>query len=232
MPAKQDLVMIPGLLCSDDLFRDQVRGLSDVANIRIGRVLKAAGLEAMAQAILRAAPPRFALAGLSLGGYVAFEILRQAPERVSRLALLNANARADRAEQIAFRRMLIGLANTMGPRNVQAAALPMLVHKARLGERDLVDRVLNMADAVGRAAFVRQQEAIIARPDNRAFLAEIKLPTVVVVGDQDALTPVKVANELHDAIAGSKLEVIAQCGHLSTMERPAAVNAILRAWLE
>ena len=114
---------------------------------------------------------------------------------------------------------------------MQAAALPMLIHKSRLGERALVDRVLNMADAVGRDSFVRQQQAIIDRPDNREVLAEIKCPTVVIVGEQDVLTPVKVAEEMHNGIAGSKLEVIPDCGHLSTMERPEKVNQILTDWL-
>ena len=232
MGSKHDLVMIPGLLCSDALFAEQVAGLSDIADIRIGRVLKPNSLGDMASDILRTAPERFALAGLSLGGYVAFEMLRQAPERVERLALLNTNARADRAEQIAFRRMLIGLANTSGPRNVQAAALPMMIHKSRMLERDLVDRVLNMADSVGRAAFVRQQQAIIDRPDNRGFLAEIKCPTLIIVGEQDVLTPVKVSQEMHEGIAGSQLEIIPECGHLSTMERPVVVNDLLRRWLQ
>ena len=231
MSEKQELVMVPGLLCSDTLFADQVSGLSDIANIRIGRVLKHDNLRDMAESVLRVAPPKFALAGLSLGGYVAFEMLRQAPERITRLALMNTNARADRPEQVAFRQMLIGLARTLGPRNVQAAALPMMIHKSRMAERALIDRVLNMADAVGRPAFERQQQAIIDRPDNRPFLAEISCPTVVVVGEQDVMTPVKVAQEMHDGIAGSRIEVIPDCGHLSTMERPEATNTILRDWL-
>ena len=231
MSTKPNLVMIPGLLCSDALFADQIAGLKDHATVSIGRVLKQNNLANMASEILRVAPPTFALAGLSLGGYVAFEVLRQAPERVTKLALLNTNARADRADQVAFREMLIGLAQTLGPRNVQAAALPMLIHKSRLGERGLVDRVLNMADAVGRDAFVCQQQAIINRPDNRPFLAEIKCPTVIVVGEQDILTPVKVSQEMHEGIAGSKLEIIPDCGHLSTMERPDKVNRILIDWL-
>ena len=127
MSTKPNLVMIPGLLCSDALFADQIAGLKDHATVSIGRVLKQNNLANMASEILRVAPPTFALAGLSLGGYVAFEVLRQAPERVTKLALLNTNARADRADQVAFREMLIGLAQTLGPRNVQAAALPMLI---------------------------------------------------------------------------------------------------------
>lgn len=229
--ARQDLVLIPGLLCSDALFAAQVRGLDDIANVRIGRALKHDNLRDIARAILRSSPPQFALGGLSMGGYIAFEILRQAPDRVTKLALLNTAARADRPPQVAQREVLTGLGRTLGPRNVQAAVLPMLVHKSRLGERALVDRVLNMADDVGRTAFERQQAAIIGRPDNRPFLAEISCPTVAIVGDHDALTPVKLAEELHKGIAGSRLEVIPDCGHLSTMERPEAVNAVLRTWL-
>jgi pimeloyl-ACP methyl ester carboxylesterase len=228
---KVPLVLVPGLLCSDALFGPQCRSLADCAEIAIGRVTGQATLEDMGRAVLRAAPERFALGGLSLGGYVAFEILRQAPERVTRLALLNTNARADRAEQIAQRQVLAGLARTLGVRAVQAILLPFLLHPERLGDIALRERVLKMADAVGPAAFVRQQDAIIARPDNCPFLSEIKCPTVVIVGAQDRLTPVKVAEELAAGISGSRLEVIPDCGHLSTLERPDAVNAALRSWL-
>ncbi|MGI9424089.1 MAG: alpha/beta fold hydrolase [Hyphomicrobiaceae bacterium] len=231
MVDRQQLVMIPGLLCSDELFADQSRGLAAAADVHVGRVLKSHTLVNMARAILHTSPPKFALAGLSLGGYVAYEILRQAPERVTRLALLGANARADRPDQIKLRELLIGLAQMLGPRNVQAAALPMLIDKSRLRDRALVDRVLNMADVVGRDAFIRQQRAIIARPDNRAFLAEIACPTTIIVGDADLLTPLKVAEELHEGIRGSSLHVIPDCGHLSTMEQPDPVNAVLREWL-
>lgn len=228
---KAPLVLIPGLLCSDALFGPQCGGLADCAEISIGRVTGQATLEDMARSVLHAAPDRFALAGLSLGGYVAFEMLRQAPGRVTRLALLNTNARADRAEQVAQRQVLAGLARTLGVRAVQAILLPFLLHPARLGDIALRERVLKMADAVGPAAFARQQEAIIARPDNRPFLSEIKCPTLVIVGAQDRLTPVKVAEELAGGISGSRLEVIPDCGHLSTLERPDAVDAALRSWL-
>lgn len=225
------LVLVPGLLCSDDLFASQISHFSASRLVVMGRVLHHDRLEAMAAQILATAPPRFALAGLSLGGYVAFEILRQAPDRVDRLALLDTNARADRPEQVAQRRMLIGLGRTLGVRTVQAAVLPFLIHKRRLGDRALVDRVLAMAEAVGRPAFERQQEAIIARPDNRPFLKEIRCPTLVIVGADDTMTPPKVAEEMHTGIPGSRLEVIDDCGHLSTMEQPEKVNAALESWL-
>lgn len=225
------LVCVPGLLCSDALFGPQCTDLADSARISIGRITRDATLAGMARSILRTAPERFALAGLSLGGYVAFEILRQAPQRVTRLALLDTNARADRPEQIAQREVLAGLARTLGVRAVQAILLPFLLHPARLGDLDLRERVLKMAEWVGPAAFARQQAAVMARPDNRPFLSEIACPTLIVVGAQDRMTPVKVAEELHAGIAGSRLEVIPDCGHLSTLERPAAVNAALRTWL-
>ena len=228
---KQSLVLVPGLMCSDSLFSPQLTGLADVAEISIGRVIGNDAIEGMAQSVLRASPERFALAGLSLGGYVAFEVLRQAPERVTRLALLNTNARADRPEQIKQREILVGLGRTLGVRAVQALLFPFLVHKSRLGDLEFRERLLKMAEWVGRPAFERQQSAIIARADNRAFLAEIKCPTLIVVGAQDNLTPVKVAEEMHQGIRGSRLEIIPECGHLSTLEQPEMVNAALRNWL-
>jgi len=226
-----NLVLIPGLLCSDALFAYQKSALSDIADVRIGRILHHDSLSGMAQAILATSPERFALAGLSLGGFVAFEILRQAPERVTKLALLNTNARADRAPELRLREMLLGLSRTLGVRAVQSAVLPMLVRRQALSDRVLVSRVLKMADAVGRPAFERQQAAIIARPDSRPFLSQIKCPTMIIVGEQDAMTPPKVAEEMRQGIAGSQLEIIPDCGHLSTMEQPEAVTQLLRRWL-
>ena len=137
----------------------------------------------------------------------------------------------ENADSTSFRKLQVCGSAVSTTRTVQAAVLPMLIHKPRLRDRALVDRVLNMADGVGRAAFERQQAAILARPDNRPFLAEIACPTVVIVGEHDALTPVKLAQELHEGIVGSSLQVIPDCGHLSTMEQPETVNAVLRDWL-
>ena len=229
--SKPKLICVPGLMCSAALFAPQREGLADIADVWVPEPTKDATLEGMAQRILRAAPERFALAGLSMGGYVAFEILRQAPHRVERLALLDSNARADLPDKVGIRYLLIGMGYALGARAVQAALMNMLIHKDRLADRALVDQVLAMADSIGHATFARQQAAIIARPDNRPFLAEIKCPTTIIVGAEDALTPVKVAQEMQKGIAGSTLHVIPECGHLATLERPEAVNAILRDWL-
>lgn len=233
MPPRQrpNLVLIPGLLCSRALFAAQVEGLASGADVTIGDTMQGRDFPTMARRILAAAPARFALAGLSMGGYVAFEILRQAPDRVTKLALLDTSARADRPEQLKQRHLLIGMGRALGVRAVQAALLKFLIHPARLTDRPLVDTVLGMADTVGQQAFERQQAAIIGRPDNRPFLKEIRCPTLIIVGAEDALTPPKVAEEMHAGIAGSRVEVIPASGHLPTMEKPEAVNALLAKWL-
>jgi len=226
------LVLVPGLMCTAELYRDQMAALGELADIHVACHRRAADLPAIVRQILAAAPPSFSLAGLSMGGYIAFEMLRQAPERIVRLALLDTNARADRPEQAGLRQLLIGMAKAVGVRAAQSALMPHLIHKARLSDRQLVDRVLSMADGTGAAAFERQQRAILGRPDNRPFLPSITCPTTIIVGAEDALTPVKVHEELAAGIAGSTLHVIENCGHLSTMEQPEAVNTILLGWLQ
>lgn len=228
---KTPLVLVPGLLCTANLYADQQHALADVADMIVGDHTRHASMAAIAAHILAAAPPRFALAGLSMGGYICFEILRRAPERVERLALLDTGARPDMPERSAARRKLIELGREHGMAAVQKALLPNLIHLARQDEQPLAGRVVQMAVDTGFDAFVRQQEALITRPDSRTFLKDIRCPTLVVVGDADALTPPEMARELHAGIAGSRLVVVPECGHLSTMERPEAVNAALREWL-
>lgn len=228
----EPLVLVPGLLCTGDLFADQVAAFAKTRPVEIADHTTADNLPDIARHILAHAPPKFALAGLSMGGYIAFEMLRQAPERITRLALLDTNARADRPDQMKTRHVLMGAARSIGVRAVQGMLLRLLVHKDRLADRPLTSRVLRMADGIGVEAFVRQQQAILGRPDNRPFLKEIKCPTVLIVGAEDALTPVKVHEEMAAAIPGARLVVIDHCGHLSTMEKPAEVNAILQRWLD
>ncbi|MGH6815891.1 MAG: alpha/beta fold hydrolase, partial [Hyphomicrobiaceae bacterium] len=218
--ADRHLVLVPGLLCTRVLFESQVAALGGSVRISVADATGFASLPEIARAILAKAPERFALAGLSMGGYVAFEMLRQAPDRIVKLALLDSNARADRPEQTAQRRQLVDLARRQGLRAVQQVLLPHLVHPRRLADAPLVETIVTMAEDVGLAAFERQQEAIMSRPDNRPFLASIRCPTVVLVGAEDALTPVKVAEEINAGIAGSRLYAIRDCGHLSTLEQP------------
>lgn len=231
MVAKTDLVLIPGLLCSAALWAPQIRALSDLADITVADHTRHESMQEIAKAILAVAPPRFAVAGLSMGGYIAYEIIRQAADRVTRLALLDTGARADAPERRAGRLRLIALAEQAGAASAQQELLPLLLHPARLRDKPLVDAVLQMATDTGVEAFKRQQMAIMARPDNLPLLSSIRCPTLVLVGREDALTPPALAQEIAGGIAGSRLEIIADCGHLSTLERPEPVNQALRAWL-
>ncbi len=232
--ARTPLVLVPGLLCDDRLWQPQAERLADVADPVIADVIGDGSMSEMARSVLEAAPSagRFALAGLSMGGYVALEVMRVAPDRVARLALLDTSARADTPEQTAARRELIELAQNGRFDEVPRRLLPKVIHPDRLDDERLTSTVFGMADAVGPEAFVRQEEAIIGRPDSRGLLAEIACPTLVLCGREDALTPLHLHEETASLIPGSRLCVIEDCGHLSMLERPEAVAAALREWLE
>lgn len=231
MPDRIPLVLIPGLLCDETLWAPQIEGLGDIARATVADVTRHDTMAAMAGAVLAAAPERFALAGLSMGGYVAHEIMRQAPHRVTRLALLDTSARADTDEQRRRRKGLIGLAKIGKFKGVTPRLLPLLLHPDRQEDAALTEAVMAMAARVGQQAFLRQQSAILSRIDSRPFLADYAVPTLVLVGRQDALTPLDASQEMAEAIPGAELVVIEDCGHLSTMERPDETTAGLRAWL-
>lgn len=231
MARKTPLVLLPGLLCDAALWRAQVDGLKDVVDSWVADLTQDGSLAAMARRVLQAAPPEFALAGLSMGGYCAFEVMRQAPERVLRLALLYTGARADTPEQTSRRRGLIALAEKGEFKGVTPRLLPLFVHPDRLNDKTLTGAVTSMAERVGRDAFLRQQKAIIGRIDSRVSLATIKCPTLVLRGREDILTPPALAAEIAAGIPRARLDLIDHCGHLSTMEQPEAVTAELRQWL-
>jgi pimeloyl-ACP methyl ester carboxylesterase len=228
---RTNLVLVPGLLCTRALWEPQIAALGDIADITVADHMRHDSLEAIARSVLAAAPERFALAGLSMGGFIACEIVRQAPERVTRLALLDTSARADAPERKEQRLRRNELARREGAGAVQDELMPVLIHKDRLGDRAFTGLVRQMAVDTGTEALIRQHTAIMARPDNRPFLASIRCPTLVVVGRDDALTPVELAQEIAAGVPGARLEIIPDCGHLSTLERPEAVNRALRAWL-
>jgi pimeloyl-ACP methyl ester carboxylesterase len=231
MTARTDLVLVPGLLCTGALWAPQIAALRDIVGCTVANHRRHRTMKGIARSILAAAPERFALAGLSMGGYIAYEIVRQAPERVERLALLDTGSRADTPERTAGRRALIATAEREGVRRAQELLMPVLVHPGRLNDKPLVDTILQMAVDTGLAAFKRQEAAIIGRPDNRPLLGSIRCPTLVLVGREDALTPPDLAREIAEGIPGARLEIVPDCGHISTLERPEAVTRALRAWL-
>ena len=233
MTAKTTLLLLPGLLCDAALWRHQAEHLADVAEIRIPDLTRQDSMAEMARAALALAPDgKFALAGLSMGGYVALEIMRQAPGRVSRLALFDTSSRADDAELASRRRGLIELAGKGQFKGVTQRVLKLYLHPDRLADAALAGAVMAMAERVGREAFLRQQTAIQGRPDSRPGLAAIACPTLVVCGRQDMLTPMEWSEEIAAGIPGARLVAIEDCGHLSTMERPEAATALLRDWLQ
>jgi pimeloyl-ACP methyl ester carboxylesterase len=232
MPEVLPLLLVPGLNCSARLFGEQIPALWRLGPVTVADHTRDETMPAIAERILASSPPRFALIGLSMGGYIAFEMLRRAPGRVSRLALLDTSARADRPDQSALRDGRISL--TLSGRYAQVCEeqFPLVVHPERRNDAVLRQLVLTMNAEVGPEAYVRQQRAIKGRPDSRPGLAAIRCPTVVLVGDSDASTPPDLAREIAAGIPGSHLVVIPQCGHLSTLERPEAVNQALTDWLD
>jgi len=225
------LVLIPGLLCNRELWAHQSANLAHIAEIMVADVTQDDTIAGMAQRLLAQAPREFALAGLSMGGYVAQEVMRQAPDRVSRLALLDTSARPDSDEQKARRRGLIALSTQGKFKGVTPRLLPLLIHPDRLDDTLLVGRITAMAEDVGQAGFVRQQTAIMGRIDGRPTLRDIRCPTVVLGGAEDAITPPEVMAETADLVPGATYHLLPNCGHLSTMEEPEAVTDLLAAWL-
>jgi pimeloyl-ACP methyl ester carboxylesterase len=230
MTRPASLLLLPGLLCDARLWRDQAAALAPLATPVIADLTLDDRIEAMAARALASFDGPFALAGLSMGGYVALEIMRQAPGRVTRLALLDTGARADTDEQKRRRRGLISLSRSGQFRGVTPRLLPSLIHPSRL-DGPLAAEVMEMAERVGKEAFLRQQEAIMNRVDSRPDLPRIAVPTLVGVGADDALTPPPLAAEMAALIPGARLRHFVDAGHLPTMETPEAVNAALAAWL-
>ena len=225
------LLLVPGLLCSARLYGPQVEALWPLGQVTVAEHRRDGDMDAIAARVLHDAPPRFALAGLSMGGYIAFAMMRLAPERIAKLALLDTSARPDQPEQKAGREKFIGMAEGGKLQDVVDALTPRFIHKNRHNDEPLKKIVRAMAADTGAEAFVRQTKAIMSRQDSRPLLPQIKCPTLVLVGDGDELTPPDLAKEIAAGIAGSKLVVVPDCGHLSTLERSEAVNAAMQAWL-
>src|SRR5258708_2529604 len=230
---KQPLVLLPGLLCDAALWEPQLSKLADIADFFVADLTEHETTQEMAASVLRDAPwKQFALAGLSMGGYVAQEIMRQAPERVTGLALLDTRSRPEQPEETERRHQFMKLARTQrGFTPITNRMLPLLLHESHAKDAALVKVIREMAERTGVEAYIRQQKAIISRPDYRPLLASIKCPTLVLCGRQDRLTPLENSEEMAAAIPQAKLVIVEACGHMSTLERPQAVNKAMRQWL-
>ena len=225
------IVLIPGLLASPRMYAPQVPQLWRTGPVMIADHTRDDSMSGIARRILSAAPARFALVGLSMGGYIAFEILRQAPERIAKVALLDTSARADAPEQTAMRRAQMALAAQGQLAEVVEQQFPRLVHRARRADGALREVFTLMAEEVGAAGFIRQQTAISGRSDSRPTLGSIRCPTLVLVGEGDELTPPERAAEIAAGVPGARLTTVPQCGHMSTLEQPDEVTRALLEWL-
>lgn len=226
---RQPLVLVPGLTCDAEVFRAQTAALADVADMTVAYTLSDGSIAAMAERLLDDAPDTFALAGFSMGGYVAMEVIARAPERVTQLALLDTSATADAPDYAAVRRAAVRTARERGFEKVLRGSLGLLVHPQ--ADPAIGDAVVAMALRVGIEAFERQQGAIIARADPLPGLGAIAVPTLVLVGEDDRTTPPHYSRTIAQTVPGATLVTIPKCGHMAPMERPEAVNAALREWL-
>jgi pimeloyl-ACP methyl ester carboxylesterase len=231
MPQNLPLLLVPGLLCSARLYASQIAALWPHGQVTVADHRRDDTMEAIAARILKDAPPHFALAGLSMGGYIAFAMMRLAPERIAKLALLDTSARPDTPESKVGREKFIALAEAGKLNDIVETLTPRFLHKSHANNEPLKKIVRDMASATGAEAFVRQTKAIMTRPDSRPLLSEIRCPTLMLVGDGDELTPPELAKEIAAGISGAKLVVVPGCGHLSTIEQPEAVNAAMIDWL-
>ena len=231
MSRSKHLVLVPGLTCTRDIYGPQIIGLSGHTAVHVADHTGHDTIEGLAASILARAPPSFALCGLSMGGYIAFEMLRQAPRRIERVALLDTAAGPEVPGQRVRRLRLMEMAETGKYQELSDILWPLFVHPARYDDAALKATVFKMIADTGPTVFLRQQTALLNRPDSRAALAEISCPALVLVGAQDRMTPPAESRAIASAIPGAELIEIPDCGHLSTLERPDAVNRALIDWL-
>ncbi len=232
-----DVLLLPGLACDQQVWKDQIRRLSEIATVRVADYGRSDSIKKMAEAALIRAPARFALAGHSMGGRVAYEMVRRVPERVRGLALLDTAYRpfagGEHGERERVERLrLVDVARRQGMRAMAEDWVRNMVHPARLSDRPLIDSIIEMFDRKTPEIFAAQIQALLERPDAMPVLYAIRCPTLVLCGRQDSWSTLSIHKEIAARIAGSKLVVIENAGHMAPMERPEPVSRALVAWIE
>ena len=230
------VILIPGLLCDAIVWRNQIAALEDLADVEVSAHGTQDSLIGMAQTILANAPPRFAVAGHSMGGRVAFEVFRAAPDRVTGMALMDTGSHPLAAgeageREAAGRYRLLEVARRDGMRAMAQAWVQGMVHPSRLGERDLIDSILDMFESKSPDIYAAQIRALLNRPDAGPLIGAIRVPTLLLAGHEDAWSPPERHAEMAAVIPSSTMVDIPACGHMSTMERPEAVSTAMREWL-
>ena len=228
-----NLLLLPGMMCDAGLWASQVKALSPYCSVFHGDITGDTDIESIASRVLQSAPRHFALAGLSMGGIVAMEMWRQAPQRIERMALLDTNFHADTDEKRAMRNRQMHEVRQGALETILRDELkPNYLARCHRNNTALLDEVLSMGIGLGDDVFLRQSQALRDRPDSAGTLANIKCPTLVLCGNEDGLCPPALHREMASIIPSSGLSIIPECGHLSTMEQPNAVNTALLNWLK
>jgi pimeloyl-ACP methyl ester carboxylesterase len=230
------LVLLPGLMCDQTVWQGQIDALGDVAACTCMDWGHLDSLLAMAEQVLRLAPPQFALAGHSMGGRVAFQVVRLAPERVTKLALFNTGADPKPAgaageEEARKRRALLQVAQEQGMRAMALQWLPGMMKPGGMANAPLVDAIVSMIARKPPEIYEAQMTALLNRPDARPGLAKIACPTLLLSADGDGWSPPSRHEEMAKAIPHSRLVIIPDAGHMAPMEQPAAVAEAMREWL-
>ena len=226
------LLLLPGLLCDAWVWQAQIEGLRAVCDVRAWPDFYAHdSLDAMARAVLDAAPTRFHVCGHSMGGRVAFELYKLAPERIASLILLDTSTNGPQPHEPAARGALVELGRREGMAAVAAKWLPPMVHPRRRGDAEFMAALAAMVCRVSPEDFAREQHALLTRPDVTGLLPKIACPTLVGCGAEDEWSPFALHQEIAAAIPGAKLASISDSGHMVSVEQPAALTALLRDWI-
>ncbi len=225
------LVLLPGMMCDARLFGPQIDALSTHHAIHCAPINQHADMASLAAEVLAHAPPRFALAGLSMGGIVAMEVIRQAPERVERLALLDTNALAETDAVKSLRGPQMDKAKAGHLRDVIRDEMKPNYLTDGPNRGAILDLCMAMAEAQGPEVFVRQSTALRDRPDQTGTLRNTTCPTLILCGEDDALCPIARHELMHELVPHSTLHIVKNAGHLPTLEQPERTTALLRDWL-
>jgi pimeloyl-ACP methyl ester carboxylesterase len=235
VPSPPHLLLLPGLACDADVWQDQVRAFSKITTVRVADYGLSDSIGKMAEVALADAPERFAIAGHSMGGRVAFELVRRAPERVVGMAVLDTAYRAfaggeagEREKQ--QRSALLDVARTKGMRAMSLFWMKGIIHPDRMADKELTGAILDMMGRKTPEIFAAQIKALLERPDATAVLSAIRCPSMVLVGRQDTWSSIDGHREIAALIPNATFVVIEHCGHMSPMERPEDVTAAMTAW--
>lgn len=228
---KIPLILLPGTLCNQKMWEFQINELQDVSDCKV-MSLNENSIEKMAQSVLKQAPRKFALAGFSMGGNVAIEVIRQAPERVIKLALMNTNPNPPRQDQILGWEKFIKMAKQGDFLKITPMyLLPNMIKPDHYDKKDITSLIIQMADNIGQSNMINQMTALIDRPDGREVLSKITCPTMLLTGRYDVLCNVDLHEKMKKQIFKSTLVVIENSGHMTTLEQPKEVSQVLRHWL-